>query len=114
MQQVLDYVTSHWAIFLTVCGTIVSIVYLKLDARYARQTDVKESLAHVQKKHDELENRVDRVEQELPHLPRADDVVALRVAVKEMKGETTALHATIKGLSRLVDLLVEKEVKGDR
>lgn len=110
MQQVIDYITSHWAVFLTVCGTIGSIIYLQLDARYARQIEIKDSLDYVNRRHDALENRVDKVEQDLQHLPSASDVVALRVAVKEMKGETTALHATIKGLSRLVDLLVEKEV----
>nr|WP_241879123.1 DUF2730 family protein [Psychrobacter sp. PraFG1]UNK05826.1 DUF2730 domain-containing protein [Psychrobacter sp. PraFG1] len=75
----------------------------------------KKGLDYLQLKFDEVENRVDKVEQDLQHLPSAKDVVALQVAIKEMRGETYALRSSIKGLSRLVDLLVEKEVnKGDK
>lgn len=115
MQQIIDYITGHWAIFLTLCGAVGSIVYLILDARYARKVEIKKGLDHLHTKFDEVEDRVDKVEQELQHLPSATDVVALQVAIREMKGETTALRATIQGLSRLVDLLVEKEVnKGSK
>lgn len=115
MQQIIDYVTSHWAIFLTMCATLTSIVYMALDARYARKTVIKTGLDHLDDKLGGLEGRVDKVEQELQHLPSAKDVVELQVAIKQMNGETSALRASVKGLSRLVDILVEKEVKnGDR
>ncbi|UNK05826.2 DUF2730 family protein [Psychrobacter raelei] len=115
MRQIFEYITAHWAVFLTLCGTISSIIYLILDARYARKIEIKKGLDYLQLKFDEVENRVDKVEQDLQHLPSAKDVVALQVAIKEMRGETYALRSSIKGLSRLVDLLVEKEVnKGDK
>ncbi|WP_193778014.1 DUF2730 family protein [Psychrobacter sp. FDAARGOS_221] len=115
MRQIFEYITAHWAVFLTLCGTVGSIVYLILDARYARKVEIKEGLDYLNLKFDEVENRVDKVEQELQHLPSAKDLMGLQAAIKEMRGETYALRSSIKGLSRLVDLLVEKEVnKGDK
>lgn len=115
MQPIIDFITGNWAMFLTVCGTIGSVIYLILDTRYARKTAITEGLDDLHNKFHAVENRVDKVEQELQHLPNAKDVAELNGAIRDMKGETTALRSTIKGLSRLVDLLVEKEVnKGDR
>ena len=115
MQQIADYIAGNWAMFLTVCGTIVSVIYLILDTRYARKALITAGIDYLHAKFDEVEDRVDKVEQELQHLPTAKDVAQLQGAIMDMKGETTALRSTIKGLSRLVDLLVEKEVnKGDK
>lgn len=115
MQPIIDYITGNWAIFLTVCGTVGSVIYLILDTRYARKFTITEGLDDLHNKFNAVENRVDKVEQELQHLPNAKDVAELNGAIRDMKGETTALRSSIKGLSRLVDLLVEKEVnKGDR
>lgn len=115
MQPIIDFITGNWAMFLTVCGTIGSVIYLILDTRYARKTAITEGLDDLHNKFNAVENRVDKVEQELKHLPSAKDVAELNGAIRDMKGETTALRSTIKGLSRLVDLLVEKEVnKGDK
>ena len=115
MQQIADYIAGNWAMFLTVCGTIGSVIYLILDTRYARKLTITEGLDDLHNKFNAVEDRVDKVEQELQHLPSAKDVAELNGAIKDMKGETTALHTSIKGLSRLVNLLVEKEFnKGDR
>lgn len=115
MQQIVDVIAGHWAIFLTACGTVGYIIYLVLDTRYARKITITEGIADLHNKFHEVEDRVDKVEQELQHLPNAKDVAELHGAIKDMNGETTALRATTKGLSRLVNLLVEKEVnKGDK
>ena len=115
MQPTIDFITGNWAIFLTVCGTVGSIIYLILDTRYARKLTITQGLDDLHTKFDEVESRVNKVEQELQHLPSAKDVAELNGAIRDMKGETTALHTSIKGLSRLVNLLVEKEFnKGDR
>ena len=115
MQQIVDIIAGHWAIFLTACGTVGYIIYLVLDTRYARKLTITEGLDDLHNKFDAVERRVNDVEQELQHLPSAKDVAELNGAIRDMKGETTALRSTIKGLSRLVDLLVEKEVnKGDK
>lgn len=115
MQQIADYIAGNWAMFLTVCGTIGSVIYLILDTRYARKALITEGIDYLHAKFDEVEDRVDKVEQELQHLPSAKDVAQLQGVISDMKGETTALRTSIKGLSRLVNLLVEKEVnKGDK
>ncbi|MBS9781101.1 MAG: DUF2730 family protein [Gammaproteobacteria bacterium] len=111
MNEIITFIESHWGIVLTVCGALLSIVYLKLDARYARKTDIGEDIAELHKGQSEMAERLDLVEQEIKHLPTAVDIADLRIAVHDMKGETKTLNATVKGLSRLVDLLVEKEVK---
>ncbi|MDN5619246.1 MAG: DUF2730 domain-containing protein [Psychrobacter sp.] len=115
MQPIIDYITGNWAIFLTACGTIGSVIYLVLDTRYARKATITEGLDDLHNKFNAVEDRVDKVEQELQHLPSARDVAALQGAIRDMKGETSALHTSIKGLSRLVDLLVKKEINtGDK
>lgn len=115
MQPIIDFITGNWAMFLTVCGTIGSVIYLVLDTRYARKAAITEGLDDLHNKFDEVESRVDKVEQELQHLPSAKDVAELNGAIRDMKGETTSLRTSIKGLSRLVNLLVEKEVnKGEK
>lgn len=115
MQQLVDYISHHWAIFLTACSTVGYIIYLILDTKYASKAIITKGLADLHTKFDEVEDRVDKVEQELQHLPSAKDVAELNGAIRDMKGETTALRTSIKGLSRLVDLLVEKEVnKGSK
>lgn len=101
------FIEQHWGVLLTVSGVAGSLIWLKLDIRYAKRNDINQ-LRDGQEK---IARRMDRVEEDLKHLPSADDVTNLRLAVEEMKGETRTLHASIKGLSRLVDLLVEKEVK---
>lgn len=115
MQPIIDFITGNWAMFLTVCGTIGSVIYLVLDTRYARKAAITEGLDDLHNKFDAVERRVDDVEQELQHLPSAKDVAELNGAIRDMKGETTSLRTSIKGLSRLVNLLVEKEVnKGEK
>lgn len=115
MQQIVDIIAGHWAIFLTACGTVGYIIYLVLDTRYARKLTITEGLDDLHNKFNAVEDRVDKVEQELQHLPSAKDVAQLQGVISDMKGETTALRTSIKGLSRLVNLLVEKEVnKGDK
>ena len=115
MQPIIDFITGNWAMFLTVCGTIGSVIYLILDTRYARKTAITEGLDDLHNKFDAVERRVNDVEQELQHLPSAKDVAELNGAIRDMKGETTALRSTILGLARLVDLLIQKEVnKGDK
>lgn len=115
MQQIVDVIAGHWAIFLTACGTVGYIIYLVLDTRYARKALITEGIDYLHAKFDEVEDRVDKVEQELQHLPSAKDVAELNGAIRDMRGETSALRTSIKGLSRLVNLLVEKEVnKGDK
>ncbi|MDP8039670.1 MULTISPECIES: DUF2730 family protein [Pasteurellaceae] len=70
----------------------------------------------MQKKGDisDLHHRVTKIEDSLQHLPSSKDFNDLKLAVTEMNGETKAFHtevkAEVKGLSRLVGLLVEKEV----
>lgn len=115
MQNVIDQVIANWAILLTILGTVGSIIYLILDTRYARKNIITEGLDALHTKFDEVEDRVDKVEQELQHLPTAKDVAELRSAIEDMGSQTTALRVGVKGLSRLVNLLVEKEVnKGDK
>ena len=115
MQQVVDYIAGNWAMFLTACGTVGYIIYLILDTKYASKAIITKGLADLHTKFDEVEDRVDKVEQELQHLPSAKDVAELQGVIMDMKGETTALRATILGLARLVDLLVQKEVnKGSK
>ena len=115
MQQIADYIAGNWAMFLTACGTVGYIIYLILDTKYASKATITKGLADLHTKLDEVEDRVDNVEQELQHLPTAKDVAQLQGAIMDMKGETTALRTSIKGLSRLVNLLIEKEVnKGDK
>lgn len=115
VQAIIDYISANWAIFLTACGTVGSVIYLILDTRYARKVTITAGLDDLHNKFDEVESRVDKVEQELQHLPSARDVAELQGAIRDMKGETSALHTSIKGLSRLVDLLVKKEINtGDK
>lgn len=115
MQQLVDYIAGNWAMFLTACGTVGYIIYLILDTKYASKATITKGLADLHTKLDEVEDRVDNVEQELQHLPTAKDVAKLQGAIMDMKGETTSLRSTILGLTRLVDLLIQKEVnKGDK
>lgn len=59
----------------------------------------------------ELAQRVTHIEEEIRHLPSANDVTELRVALVEMKGEAKELRTETKMLRHLVALLTEKEVK---
>ncbi|WP_434353003.1 DUF2730 family protein [Psychrobacter sp. HD31] len=117
MQEIIDYITSHWAIFMTVVGVIGSIAYLKLDARYARKSEIKEIVAKQDKKNNEIDGKIDELDKTMQHLPNAEDVIALRIAVEKMNGEISTLHAAVKPITRLTNLLIEKEVttnkKGD-
>lgn len=117
MQEIIDYIESHWAIIGAVFTFLGSLGFLKLDARYARKSEVKEIVAKQDKTNSETEAKIDAIEKTMQHLPSAKDVNDLRLAVEEVKGEISTLHASIAPISRLTDLLIEKEVttnkKGD-
>ena len=106
MIEVLDTLTAHWGIILTLAGLLASVFWLKMDSRYVKKSDFSELKETVTK----TTHRVDEVENELLHLPSSKDVTDLRIAVVEMKGETQALRTEVKGLSHQVQLLIEKEV----
>lgn len=110
-QHIIEFIEKHWAIMSFVVAFLIGVVWLKLDTRYAKKTDINDDIGRLRRGQQDMSDRLDVVEQEIKHLPSADDVTNLRIAVEEMKGETRALHATTKGLNRLVDLLVENEVK---
>ncbi len=104
MIDFLHWIKEYWFFSLSVFGVLGTFVWLKLDSRYAKKSDIND-----------LHNRVTKIEDNLQHLPTAQDFNDLKLAVKEMNGESKAFHsevkAEVKGLSRLVGLLVEKEVK---
>lgn len=110
-QQFIDILQKYWGLISVIGAFLIGVAWLKLDTRYAKKSDINHDIARLREGQDDMSERLDVVEQEIKHLPSADDVTNLRIAVEEMKGETRALHATTKGLNRLVDLLVENEVK---
>lgn len=107
MNDVLSTIKEYWGITMGVIAFTGSYLWLKLDARYVKQTD----LADIKKDVGSVKSRVTKMEEDLNNLPTGKDISELRLAVTEMRGETKAIHSELKGLNHLVNLLVEKEVK---
>lgn len=97
--EFLEALRVHWGIILTVAGLIASVFWLKMDSRYAKKGDVHE-----------LEVRIGNAENAISHLPSANDINDLRVALVEMKGEAKELRAETKILRHQVGLLLEAKV----
>lgn len=108
--EVLAVIKEHWTIILTIVGVLVSLLWLKLDSRYAKKSDVGEIKDEVENINDKLQ----ALEGDIKHLPSARDVTEMRIALTEMKGESQVLRTSIKSLSHQVSLLVEKEVSKKR
>ncbi len=109
MNDVLSTIKEYWAITMTIVGVIGSILILKLDSRYVKQGDLKD----IKKNVGNVQTRVTKIEEDLNQLPTAKDIAELQLAVTEMRGETKAVRVELQGLNHLVQLLVEKEVKGN-
>lgn len=107
MNTAVAFIEQHWALLLTGATVTGSLMWLKLDARYAKKDDI----TRLSKGQDAIVKRLNHVEDDLKHLPTADDLSSLRLAVEELRGETKTFQATIRPINRLVDLLVENEVK---
>lgn len=106
-QQWFEFIERHWAILLTVLTFLSGVLWLRLDARYAK----KKELSDLSDKQRDIVHRLANTERDVGYLPGPKDVEIMRHSIEGLRGEISGLHATIKGLAHLVDLLVEKEVK---
>ncbi len=111
MESIIAYVEAHWGVFLTLSGIVLSVIYAKLDSRYARKIEVKEDIAKVDEKYVHIEHRVDTIEQAIINLPSAKNLADMRLETADMRGEIKELNATLKGVKHIGNLILENSIK---
>ena len=107
INDVLSFIRHNWAV-LVFFGTLVwGSIKLSINSNYVRHEDLRAVKAELHESH----LRLTRVEQKLDGLPSSEEIANLKLLMTEIRGDTKALAASVGGIGRQVDLLIEKEIK---
>lgn len=107
MNDILTTIRDYWAITMAIVGLFISYIWLKLDSRYVKQSDLTEFKRSVSN----VKSRVEHIEEDLKQLPKAEDIAKLRISITEMRGESKAIFTKLESLQNLVQLLIEDKVQ---
>lgn len=107
INDVLSFIRINWAV-VVFFGTLVwGSIKLSINSNYVRHEDLRAVKTELHESHE----RLTRVEQKVDGLPSSDEITNLRLLMVEVRGDTKTLAASVKGIGRQVDLLIEKEIK---
>lgn len=106
MIEFIDVIQKHWAIVMTIAGLAMAAVRLSMDSKYIKHDDLHKLRTNV---YDHRE-RINSLETKVDSMPSASEVADIKVLMTEIKGETKAINAEMKGLGHQVGLLVAKEI----
>ena len=106
LEEVRTY--TPWALaVISVIWTVVLVVINKTFATKTEVSKVKEKQGELERKHDELAQKVEL-------LPKHEDFASLQLSIEKLHGDIKAIQPQLKSLQRMSDLLIENEVKGDK
>ncbi|WP_447077688.1 DUF2730 family protein [Shewanella algae] len=104
------WIKTYWPMLWAVLSTLGMLVLGLMSKTYAKRdelTEVRQDIAKVDKKVDELQAHVDA-------LPTQQQITALMVEMAETRGEMKELRAQIKPVEHLAQLLLEQRLKDDK
>lgn len=107
MEELFDFIRSHFGMISTLTAIIAGAFWLKLDSKYAKKNDMR-TLLDVTKSH---ENRLTSLETKVENLPSAVDMERLKTLVTDVKGDTKATGKQVDSISHQLGLLLESKLR---
>ena len=96
----LEVVRAWWPILAFVLNGSFFLIIFALVKTFAK----KEAIEELRIEHENLKQKVN-------DLPSHDDITDLKISIEQMRGDVREMRSTLKGLSRILSLLLENKLK---
>ena len=99
----LDFIVTNWVKIYAIISLCFYLLIWVMKKTYASKEWVER-----------LDKRLTKIEDEVKHLPKRDDLHQLELIITNLSGKVDGIARQLDKINRTTDMLLENELQGDK